>query len=135
VALKYNVIQENVLNKRVIMIDDSIVRGNTTGPLIQLLKNAGAKEVHVRITCPPIKHSCYMGVDMGGSDDLIAQHYSVPEMCSHFGADSLAFLSLEKMMSAIGSSSGYCNACFTGKYPLPIPEGITKTGFEVPAGC
>ena len=81
VALKYNVIMENVLNKRVVMVDDSIVRGNTTGPLIQLLKSAGAKEVHVRITCPPIKHPCFMGVDMGTYDELIAHHYSVEEIC------------------------------------------------------
>ncbi len=134
VALKYNVIMENVLNKRVVMVDDSIVRGNTTGPLIQLLKNAGAKEVHVRITCPPITHPCFMGVDMGGNDDLIAKHLTVPEICQQVGADSLAFLSLENMMSAIGSSCGYCNACFTGSYPLPVPEGITKNGFEVPNG-
>ncbi len=132
VALKYNVIMENVLNKRVIMIDDSIVRGNTTGPLIQLLKSAGAKEVHVRITCPPIQHPCYMGVDMGSYDELIANHYSVEAMGRQFGADSLAFLSLDKMMDAIGAKDGYCNACFTGNYPLAIPQGINKNGFEVP---
>jgi amidophosphoribosyltransferase len=134
VALKYNVIMENVLNKRVVLVDDSIVRGNTIGPLIQLLKNAGANEVHVRITCPPIMHPCFMGVDMGSYDELIAPHYTVPEICKRVGADSLAFLSLERMMSVIGTSSGYCNACFTGKYPLPVPEGITKNGFEVPNG-
>lgn len=132
VALKYNVIMENVLNKRVVMVDDSIVRGNTTGPLIQLLKNAGAREVHVRITCPPILHPCFMGVDMGSYDELIAANRSIPQMCAEFGADSLAYLSLEKMMAAIGTDHGYCNACFTGKYPLPVPAGITKNGFEMP---
>lgn len=132
VALKYNVIMENVLNKRVVMVDDSIVRGNTTGPLIQLLKQAGAKEVHVRITCPPIMHPCYMGVDMGSPYELIAANKSIPEICKMVGADSLAFLSLEKMMDAIGSDKGYCNACFTGKYPLPVPVGINKNGFEMP---
>ena len=132
VALKYNVIMENVLNKRVVMVDDSIVRGNTTGPLIQLLKNAGAREVHVRITCPPILHPCFMGVDMGSYDELIAANRSIPQMCAEFGADSLAYLSLDRMMAAIGSDHGYCNACFTGQYPLPVPEGITKTGFEIP---
>ena len=73
-----------------------------------------------------------MGVDMGSYDELIATHKSVSEIGQEFGADSLAFLSLEKMMSAIGSSNGYCNACFTGRYPLPITEGISKTGFDVP---
>ncbi|PKO02100.1 MAG: amidophosphoribosyltransferase [Chloroflexi bacterium HGW-Chloroflexi-5] len=132
VALKYNVIMENVLNKRVVMVDDSIVRGNTTGPLIQLLKQAGAKEVHVRITCPPIMHPCYMGVDMGTREELIAANNTIPEICKLVGADSLAYLSLEKMMAAIGTDKGYCNACFTGKYPLSVPVGINKNGFEMP---
>lgn len=132
VALKYNVIMENVLNKRVVMVDDSIVRGNTTGPLIQLLKQAGAKEVHVRITCPPIMHPCYMGVDMGTREELIAANNTISEICRLVGADSLAYLSLEKMMAAIGTDKGYCNACFTGKYPLSVPVGINKNGFEMP---
>ncbi len=132
VALKYNVIMENVLNKRVVMVDDSIVRGNTTGPLIQLLKQAGAKEVHVRITCPPIMHPCYMGVDMGTREELIAANHGIHEICKLVGADSLAYLSLEQMMSAISTDKGYCNACFTGDYPLPVPVGITKNGFEMP---
>jgi len=130
VALKYNVIIENVIGKRVVMIDDSIVRGNTTGPLIQLLKTAGAKEVHVRITCPPINHPCFMGVDMGTYEELIAHEKSVAEIREYVGADSLAFLSLDGMMSAIGRKEGYCNACFTGEYPIPINPGMTKTGFE-----
>jgi amidophosphoribosyltransferase len=134
VALKYNVINENVLNKRVVMVDDSIVRGNTTGPLIKLLRTAGAKEVHVRISCPPIRHSCYMGVDMGPEDGLIAHHLSIDEICRVVGADSLAFLSMAGMMDAIGRKDGYCNACFTGEYPLPIDPGVVKTGFEQSIG-
>jgi amidophosphoribosyltransferase len=130
IALKFNVIMANVLNKRVVVVDDSIVRGNTTGPLIQLLRSAGVKEVHLRITCPPIKHPCFMGVDMGTYDELIAHRYSVPEICRYVGADSLAYLSLEGMMAAIGRTDGYCNACFTGVYPLPLTKGMTKTGFE-----
>ncbi len=130
VALKYNVIVENVLNKRVIMLDDSIVRGNTTGPLIRLLRDAGASEVHVRITCPPIMYPCFMGVDMGTYQELIAHNLSVPEICNHIGADSLHFLSLQGMMNAIGRQDGYCNACFTGRYPIPVHPENTKTGFE-----
>jgi len=132
IALKYNVILENVLDKRVVMVDDSIVRGNTTGPLIQLLRSAGAKEVHVRITCPPITHPCYMGVDMGSYDELIAANHSVEEIRQLVGADSLAYLSLESMMAAIKAKDGYCNACFTGQYPLPVPSGLHKNGFEIP---
>ena len=130
VAMKYNVINENVLNKRVIMIDDSIVRGNTTGPLIKLLRNAGAKEVHVAITCPPIKHPCYMGVDMGGHEGLIAHKRTVDEIRQIVDADSLTYLSLEGMMRAVGRTEGYCHACFTGQYPIEVNTETVKTGFE-----
>jgi amidophosphoribosyltransferase len=130
VALKFNVIAENVRDKRVVMIDDSIVRGNTIGPLIRLLKDAGAKEVHVRITCPPIAHPCFMGVDMGTYQELIAHTMSVEEIRVHTGADSLYYLSLEGMMKAIGSSEGYCNACFTGIYPIGIAPKQEKVNFE-----
>jgi amidophosphoribosyltransferase len=130
VALKFNVITENVLGKHVVMIDDSIVRGNTTGPLIKLLRNAGAKEVHVAITCPPIAHPCFMGVDMGVYDDLIAHKRTVDEICKMVGADSLTYLSLEGMMRAVGRQDGYCQACFTGQYPIPVDLSSVKTGFE-----
>jgi amidophosphoribosyltransferase len=130
VALKFNVINENVLNKRVVMIDDSIVRGNTTGPLIKLLRNAGAAEVHVAITCPPIKHPCFMGVDMGTYDDLIAHRRTVEEICRYVEADSLHYLSLEGMMRAVGRQDGYCQACFTGDYPIEVDLISAKTGFE-----
>jgi amidophosphoribosyltransferase len=130
VALKFNVIAENVRDKRVVMIDDSIVRGNTTGPLIHLLHDAGVKEVHVRITCPPITHPCFMGVDMGTYEELIAHNWSVAEIQAHIGADSLYYLSLEGMMKAIGRSEGYCNACFTGNYPIEITPDRVKACFE-----
>jgi amidophosphoribosyltransferase len=130
VAMKYNVINENVLNKRVVMIDDSIVRGNTTGPLIRLLRNAGAREVHVAITCPPIAHPCFMGVDMGSYDDLIAHQRSVDEIRLMVDADSLTYLSLEGMMRAVGRTEGYCQACFTGRYPIQVDMDTVKTGFE-----
>jgi amidophosphoribosyltransferase len=130
VALKFNVIQENVLGKRVIMIDDSIVRGNTMGPLIKLLRNAGAKEVHVAITCPPIAHPCFMGVDMGRHEDLIAHRRTVDEICEHVGADSLYYLSVEGMMRAVQRQDGFCQACFTGQYPISVDLSNVKTGFE-----
>ena len=130
VALKFNVINENVLGKRVVMVDDSIVRGNTTGPLIKLLRNAGAKEVHVAITCPPIAHPCFMGVDMGKYDDLIAHKRTVDEIRRFVGADSLYYLSLDGMMRAVGRQDGFCQACFTGKYPIQVNIDTVKTGFE-----
>ena len=130
VALKFNVVQQNVLGKRLIMIDDSIVRGNTMGPLIKLLRNAGAREVHVAITCPPIAHPCFMGVDMGQQENLIAHQRTVDEICCHVGADSLYYLSVEGMMRAVGREDGFCQACFTGQYPIPVDFSNVKTGFE-----
>lgn len=130
VALKFNVLSDNLRDKKIIMIDDSIVRGNTAGPLVKLLRSAGAKEVHLLITCPPITHPCFMGVDMGTYDELIAHHMKPEQIKDHIGCDSLYFLSLDGMMKAIDSQSGYCNACFTGKYPIEVDEIHCKTGFE-----
>ncbi|HSB85308.1 MAG TPA: amidophosphoribosyltransferase [Ilumatobacteraceae bacterium] len=139
VALKFNALAENLAGKRVVMIDDSLVRGTTAGPLVKLLRDAGATEVHVRITCPPITHACHFGVDMGHDGDLMAARLSVEEMAAHIGADSLAFLSLEGMMRAItseggkpgtGDDAGYCNACFTGRYPIEVAEAQAKLAFE-----
>jgi amidophosphoribosyltransferase len=134
IALKFNVIDENVRGKRVVMIDDSIVRGNTTGPLVKLLRQAGAKEVHVLVTCPPIRYPCFMGVDMGTFEELIANRLKVEEICCQIGCDSLGFLSLEGMMRAVGRVDGYCTACFTGQYPIPVDFESTKTGFEEAIG-
>ncbi len=130
VALKFNALPANIRDKRVVVIDDSIVRGTTTGPLIRLLREAGALEVHMRITSPPIQHPCFMGVDMGTYEELIAHRLTVDEIRDQVGADSLAYLSVEGMMAAIGSTNGYCNACFTGRYPFRILSSLAKTGFE-----
>jgi amidophosphoribosyltransferase len=121
IAMKFNPLPENLRGRRVVMVDDSIVRGNTAGPLVQLLRKAGAKEVHVRVACPPIKFPCFMGVDMASQAELIAANKSVDEICEHIGADSLAFLSISGMMKALKASDGYCNACFTGEYPFQTP--------------
>ncbi|MGL4648464.1 MAG: amidophosphoribosyltransferase, partial [Caldilineaceae bacterium] len=118
VAMKFNPLPENLRDKRVVLVDDSIVRGNTSGPLVKMLRAAGAKEVHVRVACPPIKWPCFMGVDMASQDELIAAHQSVDEICAHIGADSLAYLSLDGLMKALKAEEGYCNACFTGVYPF-----------------
>ena len=121
VALKFNALAENLAGERVVMIDDSLVRGTTAGPLVKLVRDAGATEVHLRITCPPIMHPCHFGVDMGHDGDLMAARLDVDEIRDHIGADCLAFLSLDGMMRAIGhgdpATSGYCNACFTGRLP------------------
>lgn len=130
VALKFNALAENLRGQRVVVIDDSVVRGTTAGPLVRLLRQAGAREVHMRVTCPPIAHPCFMGVDMGTYDQLIAHHMTGEEMTDHFDCDSLHFLSLAGMMRAIGRDKGYCNACFTGIYPLEFDLERSKTGFE-----
>jgi amidophosphoribosyltransferase len=135
VALKFNALAENLDGKRVVMIDDSLVRGTTAGPLVRLIREAGASEVHLRITCPPITHACHFGVDMGHDGDLMAAHLSVEEIREHICADSLAFLSLDGMMRAIAgradaTGDGYCNACFTGEYPIAVGEAQAKLSFE-----
>ncbi len=130
VALKFNALGENLRGRRVVVIDDSIVRGNTSGPLVRLLREAGAREVHMRITCPPIAHPCYMGVDMGTYEELIAHRLGVDEIRDFIDSDSLYYLSLPGMMRAIGREQGYCNACFTGDYPVDINPSQVKTGFE-----
>jgi amidophosphoribosyltransferase len=121
VAMKFNPLPQNLHNKRIVLVDDSIVRGNTSGPLVKMLREAGAREVHVRVACPPIRWPCFMGVDMASQAELIAAHQSVDEICAHIGADSLAYLSIAGMMKALKADSGYCNACFTGEYPFATP--------------
>ncbi len=130
VAMKFNALGENLRGQRVILIDDSLVRGTTAGPLVQLLRDAGAVEVHLRITSPPIKHACHFGVDMGHDNDLIAARMDLEELRQVVGADSLAFLSLDGMMSAVGREDGYCNACFTGAYPVSVGAPKRKDAFE-----
>jgi amidophosphoribosyltransferase len=136
VQLKFNPLPDNLAGQRVVMVDDSIVRGNTAGPLVQLLRDGGAAEVHVRVSSPPIKHPCFMGVDMATYDELIAHNLPIAEICRKIGADSLAYLSLEGMMQAVGAidpagvSLGYCNACFTGSYPIAIVEARDKLALE-----
>ena len=130
VAMKFNALAGNLAGRRVVLIDDSLVRGTTAGPLVQLLRDAGATEVHLRITCPPIRHACHFGVDMGHDDDLIAAHLSLEQLREVVRADSLGFLSLEGMMRAVGRKGGYCNACYTGDYPVDAPAPRRKDAFE-----
>ncbi|MDY7100392.1 MAG: amidophosphoribosyltransferase [Actinomycetota bacterium] len=118
VAMKFNPLVDNLDGQRVVLVDDSIVRGTTSGPLVKLLRDAGAREVHLRVSCPPICYPCFMGVDMASREELIAANHSVEEIRAHVGADSLAYLSLESMMEALQPDTGFCNACFTGTYPF-----------------
>lgn len=118
VQLKFNPVVENLKNQRVVVVDDSIVRGTTTPRIVSLLREAGAKEVHLRITSPPIKHPCYLGVDMATYDELIAANYTIEEIRQKTGADSLGYLSLEGLIEASGRKGGeMCLGCLTGEYP------------------
>jgi amidophosphoribosyltransferase len=118
VHLKFNPVVENLSGQRVIVVDDSIVRGTTTPRIVALLREAGAEEVHLRITSPPIKHPCYLGVDMATYDELIAANYSVDEIRQKTGADSLGYLSLEGLIAAVGRTrQEMCLGCLIGEYP------------------
>ena len=122
VKVKLNVLKEAVAGKRVVMIDDSIVRGTTSARIVNLLKAAGAKEVHVRISSPPFLHPCYFGTDIPSEDQLIASGHSVDEICKLIGADSLGYLEVDKLSEMICGGTGFCDACFTGNYPIEPPE-------------
>ena len=117
--MKFNPLPEIVAGKRVVVVDDSIVRGNTTRQIVGMLRDAGAKEVHLRISAPPIRHPCHYGIDMSTSEEMIAHDRSVEEVAAELGADSLAYLSLEGVYEAVGTPREvHCDACFTGDYPL-----------------
>ena len=117
---KLNVLEENVRGKRVVVVDDSIVRGSTTKSIVRLLKQAGAAEVHLRISSPPYRWPCFYGIDTPNRPDLIAAHHSVEEINEILGADSLAYLQLGDLRKAIGTPEGFCDACLTGNYPVEL---------------
>jgi amidophosphoribosyltransferase len=124
VRMKFNPVPEVVAGKRVVVVDDSIVRGTTDRQIVQMLREAGAAEVHLRISAPPIKHPCHYGIDMSTREEMIAHDRTVQEICDELGADSLHYLSLEGVYEAVGSPRAqHCDACFTGEYPLAGTEG------------
>ena len=121
--MKFNPLPEIVAGQRIVVVDDSIVRGNTTRQIIGMLRDAGAKEVHLRISAPPIRHPCHYGVDMSTREEMIAHGRSVEGVAEELGADSLAYLSIEAVYEAIGTpAEAHCDACFTGNYPLGDPD-------------
>lgn len=132
VKIKLNVIKENIKGKRVIMIDDSIVRGTTCARIVNLLREAGAKEVHMRVSSPPFKYPCYFGTDVDSRENLIACQYdSVDEIAKVIGVDSLAYLSIDATHKlAKEASVGFCDGCFTGVYPIEVPKEQPKDKFE-----
>jgi len=126
VRIKFNPVQRLLSGKRVVMVDDSIVRGTTMRKLVKLIRAAGASEVHLRIASPPITHPCYYGIDTPVRNELIASSHSVDEIATYLRVDSLAYLSIEGLMKATGAPELYCSACFDGRYPVPFESDITK---------
>ncbi|MEM4540123.1 MAG: amidophosphoribosyltransferase [Archaeoglobaceae archaeon] len=128
VKFKVNVIKENVIGKRIVLVDDSIVRATTSKRIVEMIKKAGAKEIHVRIGSPPIIAPCYFGIDMKTREELIASSHTVEEIREIVGADSLHYLSLEGLLKALRKLGGeeFCIACLTGRYPVPVPGELSE---------
>jgi amidophosphoribosyltransferase len=133
VRMKLTPLEEHIKGQRVVLVDDSIVRGTTTKQIVKLLFEAGAKEVHVRITAPPIVHPCFYGIDMASKGELAAARMSIPDLCAYIGATTLGYLSIEGAIEAVGQGKDrFCLACFNGKYPIPVPLEAQKHAFDDP---
>ena len=131
VKMKLNVIKEVVAGKRLVVIEDSIVRGTTTRGKMGALRRAGAKEIHLRVSSPPIRHPCFYGIDFPSREELIANHRTVEEIRDYLEIDSLQYLSREGMLTSVTfPDDHYCTACFTSDYPIPVGEAVSKYTFE-----
>jgi amidophosphoribosyltransferase len=139
VMLKLNPLRRSIKGKRVVAVDDSIVRGTTSKRIIEVLRRAGAREIHMRISSPPMRFPCFMGVDIGSTKELVAAGRSVEEVRRFIGADSLSYLSLPGLMKAVGAGTmdQFCRACFDGSYPVPVPQQLEmdKMQFEAPVAA
>lgn len=132
VRIKLNPIADAVKGKRVVLTDDSIVRGTTSGRIVSLLRDAGATEIHMRVSSPPFMNPCYYGIDIDSPEHLIARRHTVEEIAESIGADSLGYLSVDDVKKLVGGSGngGYCTACFDGCYPTPVPSKTNRNRFE-----
>jgi len=134
VHIKFNPLREVLEGQRVVVLDDSIVRSTTIRRVVRMIRDAGAREVHLRVTMPPITHPCFFGIDMGRRWELIAAHSTVEQIRADIGADSLGYLSREGLTSATGQTADkFCMGCFTGEYPMEVPQELDKLGLEPPA--
>jgi amidophosphoribosyltransferase len=135
VKLKLNTVRNLIAGKRIVLVDDSIVRGTTSRKIVSMVRSAGAKEIHVRISCPPTTGPCHYGIDTPRRSELIASSHSVEEICKYIQADSLGYLSRDGMYKAVGDlKADFCDACYTGNYPVPIPresKTATRNGVRV----
>jgi amidophosphoribosyltransferase len=131
VRMKLNPLRENIAGRRLVVVDDSIVRGTTTRAMVQMLRESGAAEVHLRVSSPPYRWPCFYGMDTGTRGELLAANMDVEEIRSYLGVDTLYYLSLEGLLAAVGApGAGFCTACLTGRYPVPIPESAGKGVLE-----
>ena len=131
VRLKLNPLRENIQGKRLVVVDDSIVRGTTQHQLVRMLREAGAREVHLRIPSPPIRWSCFYGIDTGDRSELIAHNMEIDHIREYLNVDTLGYLSLDRLVAATGASgAGFCHACFTGDYPVEVPVTLRKHVLE-----
>lgn len=131
VRMKLNPLRENIAGKRLVVVDDSIVRGTTTKAMVAMLREAGALEVHLRISSPPYRWPCFYGMDTSVKSELLAANLSVDEICEYTGADTISFLQLDKLIEATGAATeGFCDACLSGNYPIDIPVNLTKNVLE-----
>ncbi len=131
VMLKLSVLKENVNGKRIVLIDDSIVRGTTSKKIVAMLRKAGAKEIHLLVSSPPVKHSCFFGIDTPTRKHLVGAVNSVDEIRQSIGADSLGYISVEGLIRSIKmSGEKLCTACFDGDYPMEVPDSGDKYLFE-----
>jgi amidophosphoribosyltransferase len=133
VRIKYNPVREVIEGKRVVIVDDSLVRGTTSRGLVSMIREAGAKKIHLRISSPPILHPCFYGIDMPTKEELLASRLSVEEIRDHLGVDSLGYLSLEEMIGAVEEVGPFCDACFTGNYPAPLTD--LEKGYATGVRC
>jgi amidophosphoribosyltransferase len=136
VKIKFNPVREVLQGKKVVVVDDSLVRGTTSRELVQMIRQAGAKEVHFRVASAPITGPCYYGIDTPTKSELIASSHSLDEIQKHLGVDTLGYLSLDGMLRASGGGSGdrteFCHACFSGKYPTPVPDDTRESRHATP---
>jgi amidophosphoribosyltransferase len=131
VRMKLNPLRDAIAGKRLIVVDDSIVRGTTTRAMVKMLREAGATEVHLRVSSPPYRWPCYYGMDTGTRGELLAANLTVAEIQEYLGVDTLAYLELDRLVDATGAvGAGFCNACLTGDYPVAIPENLHKGVLE-----
>jgi len=134
VRVKFNPVREIIKGKRLVVVDDSIIRGTTTRARVKSLREAGAKAIHLRISCPPTKHSCFYGIDFPTRKELIANRLDLEEIRKFIGADTLGYVSVEGLLKCVKASPNFCTACWSGTYPIPFGDEGDKFALEKHAG-